>query len=96
MWRWRIWKNTLKNTISNFHRSSWYSEFEFDVEQGLEGGIYPKPGGLMKNLLYHNPELNIMNVEGQDKVYREMIRYMEAGDEYKPTSARCIELWIWM
>ena len=62
-----------------------YSEFEFDVEQGLEGGIYPKPGGLMKNLLYHNPELNIMNVEGQDKVYREMIRYMEAGDEYKPT-----------
>lgn len=61
-----------------------YSEFEFDVEQGLEGGIYPKPGGLMKNLLYHDPELNIMNVEGPDKVYREMIRYMEADDKYKP------------
>ena len=28
-----------------------YSEFEFDGTVGLEGAIYPRPGGLMKNLV---------------------------------------------
>ena len=27
-----------------------FSEFEFDDNIGLEGAIYPRPGGLMKNL----------------------------------------------
>ncbi len=61
-----------------------YSEFEFDVEQGLEGGIYPKPGGLMKNLLYHNPDLDIMNIEGTEDVYKELALYAEEEESYKP------------
>lgn len=61
-----------------------YSEFEFDVEQGLEGGIYPKPGGLMKNLLYHNPDLDIMNIEGTEDVYKELAQYAEEEESYKP------------
>lgn len=47
-----------------------YSEFEFDDYQGLEGAIYPKPGGLMKNLLIHEPEMEIVTSEGPDKLYK--------------------------
>lgn len=61
-----------------------FSEFEFDVEQGLEGAIYPKPGGLMKNLLYHNPNLEIMNIEGTEDVYKELAQYAEEEESYKP------------
>lgn len=61
-----------------------FSEFEFDVEQGLEGGIYPKPGGLMKNLLYHNPNLDIVNIEGTEDVYKELAQYAEEDESYKP------------
>ena len=61
-----------------------HSDFEFDVEQGLEGAIYPKPGGLMKNLLYHNPTLDIMNIEGTEDVYRELAQYAEEEDSFKP------------
>lgn len=35
-----------------------YSEFEFDVEQGLEGRIYPKPGGLKKYAVPQSSEVN--------------------------------------
>ncbi|MBO5293247.1 MAG: 4Fe-4S binding protein [Lachnospiraceae bacterium] len=61
-----------------------YSEFEFDVEQGMEGAIYPKPGGLMKNLLYHKPDLDIMNLEGTEHVYKELVKYMDEDERYKP------------
>lgn len=61
-----------------------FSEFEFDVEQGLEGAIYPKPGGLMKNLLYHAPNLDIMNIEGTEDVYKELAQYAEEEESYKP------------
>ncbi|NLL80081.1 MAG: 4Fe-4S binding protein [Clostridiales bacterium] len=61
-----------------------YSEFEFDVEQGLEGSIYPKPGGLMKNMLYHRPDLDIMNLEGTENVYTELEKYMCEEERYKP------------
>lgn len=61
-----------------------YSEFEFDVEQGLEGGIYPKPGGLMKNLLYHNPHLDILNIEGTEDVYKELAQYADEDEKNKP------------
>lgn len=61
-----------------------YSEFEFDMEPGLEGAIYPKPGGLMKNLLYHKPGLDVMNLEGTDNVYKELVKYMDAEERYKP------------
>lgn len=61
-----------------------YSEFEFDLEPGLEGAIYPKPGGLATNLLYHKPDLEILNMEGPGHVYKELNKYMEEKDIYKP------------
>lgn len=61
-----------------------YSEFEFDEEQGLEGAIYPKPGGLMKNLLIHAPEMEIITSEGADKLYKNLDLYREQKQEYLP------------
>lgn len=61
-----------------------YSEFEFDECQGLEGAIYSKPGGLMKNLLIHAPELNIITSEGTDRLYHDMDTYETISDKEKP------------
>lgn len=61
-----------------------YSEFEFDEFQGLEGAIYPKPGGLMKNLLIHEPELNIITSEGTSKLYHDLDTYCGLSEKQKP------------
>lgn len=61
-----------------------YSEFEFDLEPGLEGAIYPKPGGLATNLLYYKPDLEIMNIEGPAHVYKELEKYAAESDKNKP------------
>lgn len=61
-----------------------YSEFEFDAEQGLEGAIYPKPGGLMKNLLIHAPEMEIITSEGPDKLYKNLELYTKQSQECLP------------
>lgn len=61
-----------------------YSEFEFDKYQGLEGAIYPKPGGLMKNLLIHAPEMEIITSEGTGKLYEDLDRYSSQKKEYLP------------
>ena len=61
-----------------------YSEFEFDEYQGLEGAIYPKPGGLMKNLLIHEPNMEIITSEGTDKLYKDLNLYAEQKEEYLP------------
>ncbi|MGN0376436.1 MAG: [Fe-Fe] hydrogenase large subunit C-terminal domain-containing protein [Suilimivivens sp.] len=61
-----------------------FSEFEFDMEPGLEGAIYPRPGGLATNLRYHKPELDILNMEGPSHVYKELDKYLEEKDIYKP------------
>lgn len=61
-----------------------YSEFEFDDERGMEGAIYPKPGGLMRNLLLHDPNMSVITSEGPDKLYRELDEYMEQKREYLP------------
>ena len=78
----------LKNYVNEQHielpKVKLYSEFEFDVEQGLEGSIYPKPGGLMKNMLYHKSDLDIMNLEGTENVYRELDKYMDEEERFKP------------
>ena len=58
-----------------------YSEFEFDDNPGLEGAIYPKPGGLMKNLLIHLPELSVITSEGTDHVYEELEEYLRQVDK---------------
>lgn len=62
-----------------------YSEFEFDEHQGLEGAIYSKPGGLMKNLLIHNPELEVVTSEGTDKLYRDLDTYEKEKSRWLPT-----------
>lgn len=61
-----------------------YSEFEFDEYQGMEGAIYPKPGGLMSNLLLHEPSLNVITSEGTEKLYRELDAYTEQNTECLP------------
>lgn len=62
-----------------------FSEFEFDEHQGLEGAIYPKPGGLMKNLLIHNPEMEVITSEGVDKLYKDLDTYAKSNGKYLPT-----------
>ena len=62
-----------------------YSNFEFDDHQGLEGAIYPKPDGLMKNLLIHSPEMEIVTSEGTDKLYKDLDRYSSESTRWLPT-----------
>jgi len=61
-----------------------YSEFEFDDHQGLEGAIYSKPGGLMKNLLIHEPELSVLTSEGTDHLYHDLDTYLDQEPEWLP------------
>lgn len=61
-----------------------FSEFEFDGYQGLEGAIYPRPGGLMKNLLIHAPEMEIITSEGTGKLYEDLDEYSSQQKEYLP------------
>lgn len=61
-----------------------YSEFEFDGSQGLEGAIYPKPGGLMSNILAHAPELNVITSEGTASLYHDMETYSTLRESEKP------------
>ena len=62
-----------------------YSEFEFDGESGLEGAIYPRPGGLMKNLLIHNPEMSIITSEGTERMYDDLELYTKQEENDLPT-----------
>lgn len=61
-----------------------YSEFEFDEYQGLEGAIYPKPGGLMKNLLIHSPEMEVITSEGANRLYHDLDLYLNQKEEFLP------------
>lgn len=61
-----------------------YSEFEFDGNQGLEGAIYPKPGGLMSNILTHAPGMNVITSEGTESLYRDMETYSTLRESDKP------------
>lgn len=62
-----------------------YSEFEFTEHQGLEGSIYPRPGGLMKNLLIHMPDIAVDTAEGSDSLYDELDIYLKQKKEQLPT-----------
>lgn len=44
----------------------------FDGIRGFSGAIYPRPGGLKRNLQYHMPNLRVINSEGRNKVYNEL------------------------
>lgn len=59
-------------------------EYKFDEQQGLFGGIYPRPGGLRDNLWLHNPELNISTSEGAHKVYAELDMYARMPENKHP------------
>ncbi|MDE7257778.1 MAG: 4Fe-4S binding protein, partial [Lachnospiraceae bacterium] len=61
-----------------------YSEFEFDGSPGLEGAIYPKPGGLMVNILTHAPGLNVITSEGTESLYHDMETYSTLRESDKP------------
>ncbi len=61
-----------------------YSDFEFDVQQGFEGSIYSRPGGLRENLLIHAPNLEVTNSEGVHKVYQEFDDYAACKKEHLP------------
>ncbi len=58
---------------------------EFDAYQGLEGSIYPKPGGLMQNLLIHEPDMSVITSEGTGRLYRELDVYAKQDASYLPT-----------
>lgn len=62
-----------------------YSEFEFDDNVGLEGAIYPRPGGLMKNLLLHDPNLQVITSEGTERLYEDIDLYAVQKKKDLPT-----------
>jgi len=72
----------LKNVIDN-HKNP-FCQFSFDGETGIVGSIYPRPAGLKTNLLLHNPDLNVINSEGIDKVYPELDEYAHEKDSARP------------
>lgn len=72
----------LKNVIDN-HKNP-FCQFTFDSETGIVGSIYPRPAGLKTNLLLHNPDLNVINSEGIDKVYPELDEYAREKDSARP------------
>ena len=61
-----------------------YNEFEFDMTQGIMGSIYPKPGGLKTNLLMRSPGMNIINSEGVNKVYGDLLEYAKTTPDAHP------------
>lgn len=62
-----------------------FSEFEFDDNIGLEGAIYPRPGGLMKNLLIHKPDMSVITSEGTERLYGDLDLYLKQKTSDLPT-----------
>ncbi len=56
----------------------------FDAYEGLEGSIYPRPGGLMKNLLIHAPEMQVITSEGVGRLYEDLKTYEHQPKEWLP------------
>lgn len=56
----------------------------FDGCAGLEGSIYPRPGGLMKNLLIHAPEMRVITSEGIGSLYEDLDIYHQQKKESLP------------
>lgn len=74
--------SSLRDVITN--NKNVFCEFSFDGETGIVGSIYPRPAGLKTNLLLHNPDLNIINSEGVDKVYPDLDEYAIESDHARP------------
>jgi Na+-translocating ferredoxin:NAD+ oxidoreductase RNF subunit RnfB len=59
-------------------------EYKFDEAQGQVGAIYSRPGGLRDNLWLHDPDMNITNSEGVNKVYKELEMYAKMPESKHP------------
>ena len=64
-----------------------FAEAQDEIEYGM-GSLFPKPGGLMENVEYYlGPKLDVMRVEGENKVYeylKSFRRRVEKGDKRLP------------
>lgn len=60
-------------------------DYDFDGTQGQLGSIYPRPSGLMENLLAHDPSLLITAREGVQTVYDYLDTLAKAMNEGKET-----------
>ncbi len=78
-------KDYFRENGITFPTEKIYSEFEFDACQGWEGNIFPRPGGLMKNLLVHAPEMEITTSEGTKRLYEELDSYLDQNPQSLPT-----------
>lgn len=75
-----------KNHIT-FPKDNGVSDFEFEVQQGLSGSFYPKPGGLKENLLLHlglHTNMSILTSEGPEKVYKDLDAYASQKESTTP------------
>lgn len=54
------------------------------AEEGFEGSLYSRPGGLKESLLTHQPKLRIISSEGIRRVYPEFEQYANEKSEYLP------------
>ena len=74
----------MENNI-DLPKVKFFSEFEFDDNIGLEGAIYPRPGGLMKNLLIHKPDMSVITSEGTERLYGDLNLYLKQKTSDLPT-----------
>lgn len=58
--------------------------YKFDDIQGQLGSVYPRPGGLRDNLWLHDPDINITDSEGVQKVYPEIDMYAKMPESKHP------------
>ncbi|MCM1183155.1 MAG: methyl-accepting chemotaxis protein [Roseburia sp.] len=78
-------RDYLKQNGVHLPQTKMFSEFEFDGVAGLEGAIYPLPGGLSKNLLMHLPDLKIIETSGTERLYEDLDLYLKQKKSDLPT-----------
>lgn len=78
-------RDYFKENVVDLPKVKIFSEFEFDDNTGLEGAIYPRPGGLMKNLLIHDPDMSVVTSEGTERLYEDLDLYTEQKHSDLPT-----------
>ncbi len=60
------------------------TDYKFEDIQGQLGSIYSRPAGIKDNLLLHDPDLNIYNSEGVNRIYADLNTYAEISDIKRP------------
>lgn len=69
---------------NGIHFNHGYSKFEFSAVRGFDGGYYPLPGGLKECLKVYDPDINIMTSEGAQKVYDDLVQYLDSPNDTLP------------